>query len=112
MTTLRRSFEPRPATSLNDGSSFSFHESRDSAGTVSVDGPIAFACDSETPVADVSDDPLMPAEATGAAVTSTRRPPRTIAPTINKLSALRAMLFDIRLPLPQHEKRAGIRSSL
>src|SRR6266581_8310389 len=100
MTTLWRSFEPRTAMSLNEESSFIRHESGCAAGFESVDGFAEFKGDDVTPVVGAAGESIARAEATGAAVTRTKRPARTIAPTIRKLSALRAVVFDIRLPLP------------
>src|SRR5207249_9968981 len=105
MTTLWRSFEPRTAMSLNEESSFIRHESCCASGFESVDGFAEFKGDDVTPVVGAAGDSIARAEATGAAVTRTRMPARTIAPTIRKLSALRAVVFDIRLPLPNTEAR-------
>src|SRR5207249_12107677 len=108
MTTLWRSFEPRTAMSLNEESSFIRHESCCAAGFESVDGFAEFKGDDVTPVVGAAGDSIARAEATGAAVTRTRTPARTIAPTIRKLSALRVVVFDIRFPLPNTEGMRGI----
>src|SRR2546425_5983240 len=100
MTTSTRSVEPRLTTSFNPESIFVFQRSLDSAETADVDGFSSIRGDDVTPVVGATGDAITRAEATGAAVTRTRTPARTIAPTIRKLSALRAVVFDIRLPLP------------
>src|SRR5437867_1307710 len=107
MTTLWRSFEPRTAMSLNEESSFIRHESGCVAGFESVDGFAEFKGVDVTPVVGAAAESIARAEATGAAVTRTKRPARTIAPTIRKLSALRAVVFDIRFPLPDTESVRG-----
>jgi len=76
-------------------------------GTVSVEGFAEFKGDDVTPVVGAAGDSIARAEATGAAVTRPRRPVKTITPTIRKLSALRAVVFDIRLPLPNTEGLRG-----
>src|SRR5437773_12427829 len=104
MTTSTRLVEPRSTASFSPESSLVFQTSRDSAETAAVDGFSAIRGD-VTPVVGAAGDSIARAEATGAAVTSTKNPARTIAPTIRKLSALRAVVFDILLPLPNTEAR-------
>src|SRR3989442_524280 len=91
--------------SLNEESSFIRHESGCAAGFESVDGIAEFKGDDVTPVVGAAGASIARAEATGAAVTRTKRPARTIAPTIRKLSALRAVVFDIRLLSPTKASR-------
>src|SRR6266851_7625347 len=91
--------------SLNEESSFIRHESDCPAGFESVDGTAEFKGDDVTPVVGAAGASIARAEATGAAVTRTKRPARTIAPTIRKLSALRAVVFDIRLLSPTKASR-------
>ena len=57
-----------------------------------------------TPVVGADGDWLMRAAAFGAAVTNTRKPAKTIVPTISRLSALRDVVYDIRVPLPTETK--------
>src|SRR5437667_10271778 len=108
MTTSTGLVEPRSTASLSPESSLVFQTSRDSAETAAVEGFSAIRGDPVTPVVGAAGDSIARAEATGAAVTSTKRPARTIAPTIRKLSALRAVVFDIRFPLPNTESMRGI----
>src|SRR5207247_4638043 len=96
MTTSTRPVEPRSTASFSPESSLVFQTSSDSAEIAAVEGFSAIRGDPVTPVVGVAGDSIARAEATGAAVTSTKRPARTIAPTIRKLSALRAVVFDIR----------------
>src|SRR5438876_11123917 len=106
MTTSTRLVEPRSTASFSPESSLVFQTSRDSAETAAVDGFSAIR-GHVTPVVGAAGDSIARAEATGAAVTSTKNPARTIAPTIRKLSALRAVVFDIRFPLPDTESVRG-----
>src|SRR5467141_3512399 len=104
MTTSMRLLEPRSTASFSPESSLVFQMSRDPAETAAVEGFSAIRGNPVTPVAGVDGDWLMRAAAFGAAVTNTRKPAKTIVPTISRLSALRDVVYDIRVPLPTETK--------
>src|SRR5712691_5369042 len=104
MTTSMRLLEPRSTASFSPESSLVFQMSRDPAETAAVEGVSAIRGDPVTPVVGADGDWLMRAAAFGAADTNTRKPAKTIVPTISRLSALRDVVYDIRVPLPTETK--------